>query len=143
SAYLSEHSDLPYEDYYHFKKDLPQAYADTLFSLKKGEGFGPYKDDGYWKYSKLVDERETPDSVKVKHILIAHQNVQGGEDLDRTKEEAQQIADSLLNIIKDDSDKFSELAAENSDDQSSGQNGGELGWLTPQNEETNPFFEFA
>lgn len=143
SAYLSEHSDLPYEDYYHFKKDLPEAYADTLFSLKKGEGFGPYKDDGYWKYSKLVDERETPDSVKVKHILIAHQDVQGGEDLDRTKEEAKQIADSLLTIVKDDSGKFSELATENSDDQSSGQNGGEIGWLTPQNEETNPFFEFA
>src|SRR5690606_16620946 len=52
------------------------------------------------------------------------------ETITRTKEEAKKLADSLLNVIKKDKTKFADLAKEFSDD-SSKDNGGDLGNSTP------------
>src|SRR5699024_459500 len=118
AAYLAEYSDLPFDDMSYFESELDGAYADTLFHLIEGQGFGPYKEDGYWKYTKLIDEGRMPDSVKVKQILIAYQNPQAPQDIDRTQAEAEELADSLSAVIKDDHGKFSDLAKKYSDDPS-------------------------
>lgn len=141
--YLAENSDLSFEDSYQFKKDLPKEYADTLFSLDKGEGFGPYKQDGYWKYSKVIDEKQMPDSVKVKHILITYEGAQTGLDVDRTRAEAEQLADSVLNLVKDNKKNFGEYVEDFTDDVNTIEEGGELGWITAPKGESNPFIDFA
>jgi peptidylprolyl isomerase/peptidyl-prolyl cis-trans isomerase D len=52
------------------------------------------------------------------------------ETITKTKEVAQKLADSILNVVRKDKSKFAELAKEFSDD-GSGDNGGDLGNSTP------------
>lgn len=141
--YFSEYSDLPYNNHYLFKKDLPSMHADTLVNLEKGDLFGPYKEDGYWKYTKMADRKEMPDSVDVKHILISYSGLQSGVDVDRTRAEAEQLADSLLSEINSDKDIFEELAMEYSDDQNTAADGGEIGWIPYPKKEEDDLINFV
>ncbi len=129
--FVEANSDLPYDDRFKFKNELPSEFADDLFNLNEGETFGPYKHDGYFKLSKLVETKEIPDSTKASHILVAYQGQQFAPDVTRSKEEAEALADSLANVIKGDKEKFAELAAEFSSDRSNNQDGGNLGYFGP------------
>src|SRR5690625_1168412 len=143
SEYLSDYSDLTYQDTYLFKEDLPNLHADTLSKLNKGEVFGPYKEDGYWKYTKMVEKKEIPDSVKVKHIIISYTGSPTGMDIDRTRAEAEQLADSILSEVKSDNKKFADLAADFSDDPNSNQEGGDIGWITFPKGQSDDLIDFV
>ncbi|MDX1428463.1 MAG: peptidylprolyl isomerase, partial [Salegentibacter mishustinae] len=129
--FVEANSDLPYDDRFKFKNELPSEFADDLFNLNEGETFGPYKHDGYFKLSKLVETKEIPDSTKASHILVAYQGQQFAPDVTRSKEEAEALADSLANVIRGNKEKFAELAAEFSSDRSNNQDGGDLGYFGP------------
>ena len=129
--FVEANSDLPYDDRFKFKNELPSEFADDLFNLNEGETFGPYKHDGYFKLSKLVETKEIPDSTKASHILVAYQGQQFAPDVTRSKEETKTLADSLANVIRGNKEKFAELAAEFSSDRSNNQDGGDLGYFGP------------
>ncbi|SKB45319.1 peptidylprolyl isomerase [Salegentibacter holothuriorum] len=129
--FVEANSDLPYDDRFKFKNELPSEFAEELFNLNEGETFGPYKHEGYFKLSKLVETKEIPDSTKASHILVAYQGQQFAPDVTRSKEEAEALADSLANVIKGNKGKFAELAAEFSSDRSNNQDGGDLGYFGP------------
>ena len=71
--FVNSNSDLPYQDRYMFKNDLPSDLRDELFKLEVGESFGPYEHDGYFKISKMVDAKQIADSAKASHILVSYQ----------------------------------------------------------------------
>ena len=129
--FVEANSDLPYDNRFKFKNELPSEFADDLFNLNEGETFGPYQHEGYFKLSKLVETKQVPDSIKASHILVAYQGQQFAPDVTRSKEEAEALADSLANVIKGNKDKFAELAAEFSSDRSNNQDGGDLGYFGP------------
>jgi len=83
-----------------------------------------------------------PDSVNVKHILISYSGIPNGLDIDRTRDEAEQIADSILAEVKADKDLFEELAEEYSEDPQTANNGGEIGWITYPKGEKNDLIDF-
>ncbi|MCB0465818.1 MAG: peptidylprolyl isomerase [Aequorivita sp.] len=129
--YVNANSDVPYYDRWMFKKDLPQTVADTLINLKKGDIYGPYKVEDALYISKVMDTKKMPDSTESKHILIRYVGtMRAPETITRTKEEAKKLADSILNVVKKDKSKFADLASKFSDD-SSKDNGGDLGSTTP------------
>ncbi|MBI6121188.1 peptidylprolyl isomerase [Salegentibacter maritimus] len=129
--FVEANSDLPYDNRFKFKNELPSEFADELFNLNEGETFGPYQHEGYFKLSKLVETKQVPDSIKASHILVAYQGQQFAPDVTRSKEEAEALADSLANVIKGNKDKFAELAVEFSSDRSNNQDGGDLGYFGP------------
>ena len=129
--FVNEHSDVPYTDAWYFASDLPAVVADTLVNLNKGDIYGPFKVDNTYNLAKALDTKRMPDSTDSKHILIRYiGTMRAPEDLTRTKEEANHLADSLLGLIKKDKTRFEELAREYSDDGSKEQ-GGDLGTSTP------------
>lgn len=129
--FVNTNSDVPFYDRWMFKKDLPTSVADTLINLNQGAIYGPYKVDYTLYISKILDTKKMPDSSESKHILIRYiGTLRAPETVTRTKEEAQKLADSILNVVKNDKSKFAALATEFSDD-SSKDNGGELGNSTP------------
>ncbi len=131
TAFVTQHSDSPYNDRWWFKDQLPEDIADTLFDLNVGEVFGPYKSAGSFNLYKIVESRQLADSVQAKHILISWEGLQTAGETSRTKEEARSLADSLLNVVKRDASKFETLAGEFSNDPSVAENSGDLGYLPP------------
>lgn len=121
--FLSENSDLPYVDRFKFPKDLAQVVRDTITKLDAGAVYGPYKDGRYMKLDRVVETKQLPDSVKSRHILVAYQG--GRSQATRTREEAKDLADSLLTVIKGNKSKFADLAKDFSDDPGSKEKGGE------------------
>ncbi len=127
--YVNAHSDVKYDSTYVVKKDLPAAFADTLYNLNVGNVYGPYKDGGFYKLSKMVN-KSGRGSVKASHILIGYDGGQSQPKEPRTKEEAEALANEILAKAKKDPDSFSDLAKEYSEDPGSANKGGEYDNIT-------------
>ena len=85
--FIAEYSETPYDETYKTRAQLG-TYANTLFDLKEGEVFGPYKDGNQFKLSRMMDF-DRGGSVKARHILIAYEGSQSASsDVTRTKNEA-------------------------------------------------------
>ena len=128
-AFVNSNSDIKFDNRFVFKSSLPSAVADSIYNLKTGEVFGPYKDNGFFKISKVVAVKQIPDSAKVRHILIPFLGARSASpDITQTEAEAKATADSLLAILKSNRSKFPEFVTEFSSDQGSVQNEGRYDW---------------
>lgn len=128
NAFLDRFSDTKFDTIYKAKKNLPSSIADTLMTLSVGEIYGPYKDGGSYKISKMMG-RKPNGSVKASHILISYEGAtRANPEVKRTKEEAEEEAERLLREAKKSGVVFSELARDNSDGPSA-PNGGDLGYF--------------
>ncbi|MDP3946765.1 MAG: SurA N-terminal domain-containing protein [Lutibacter sp.] len=128
-AFLSDNkSDLGFDNGYYYKNQFPTAIADTIFSASVGDIVGPYKDNGYYKISKIVDFAQLPDSVKSSHILIPYAGAVRSASI-KTKEEAKKTADSIFALVKNNKTKYTEIADEVNTDGTKGK-GGDIGWIT-------------
>ena len=128
TAFLDRNSDTKFDTIFKAKKDLPSSVADTLMTLNVGEIYGPYKDGGAYKISKMM-ARKPNGSVKASHILLAYEGAtRANPEVTRTKEEAEAKANELLKEARKSGVVFSELARDNSDGPSA-PNGGDLGYF--------------
>lgn len=137
--FINMHSDVKFDDRFVFKSAVP----DTVYALNVGEIYGPYKDGDVYKLTKLVAEKQLPDSVKARHILIPYLGAQsGGEDVTRTKDQAKAFADSLLTVLKSDKSKFPQFVTDYSSDQGSKEKEGRYDWY-PYNQMVPEFRDFT
>tara|TARA_R110002033_G_scaffold51194_1_gene98296 strand:- start:4077 stop:6206 length:2130 start_codon:yes stop_codon:yes gene_type:complete len=128
-AFVNSNSDIKFDNRFVFKSSLPAAVADSIYNLNEGEVFGPYKDNGYFKITKVVAVKQIPDSAKVRHILIPYLGARSATpEVTQTEAEAKATADSLLSVLKSNRSKFPEFVAEFSSDQGSVENEGRYDW---------------
>ncbi|MFD1062149.1 SurA N-terminal domain-containing protein [Winogradskyella litorisediminis] len=114
-TFVNSNSDLKYVEAYSRLSQLGDA-KDGLAETEVGGYFGPYKDNGYYKYSKVLDKAVKPDSVKVRHILIPYAGAtSAAADVTKTTEEAKKTADSILGVVKNNRSKFVDLLDLSSD----------------------------
>ena len=124
-------SDTPYNETFLTKNTISKILSENLFDKEINEIYGPYKENGFYKLSKIVDIKQLPDSVKASHILIPFIGTSTADaTVTKTESEAKIYADSLLTVIKSNKSKFETLAKEISVDKVSGAKGGDLGWFT-------------
>ncbi len=123
-------SDTPLNNNFVSKDKVNKSIADTIFNLNIGDVYGPYKDNNYFKLTKLIAVKQMPDSVKARHILIPYLGTTNDPSITQTEEQAKKMADSLLVIVKKDNSKFADLAKTLSSDKGSGAKGGDLDWFT-------------
>ncbi|CAL2092013.1 peptidylprolyl isomerase [Tenacibaculum sp. 190524A05c] len=136
-------SDLPYKDVIQYKAQVPQVIAEELFNGNKNDVFGPYKDQGYFKLSKITEVMELPDSAQARHILIPIAGAPSADpSVTNTDEQAKQLADSLLTVVKRDKSKFESLVKEFSSDKGSVEKGGFYDWF-PYNRMVPEFRDFV
>ena len=139
ATFINMHSDVKFDDRFVFKSAVP----DTVYALNVGEIYGPYKDGDVYKLTKLIAEKQLPDSVKSRHILIPYIGAQsGGEDVTRTKDQAKAFADSLLIVLKADKSKFPQFVTDYSSDQGSKEKEGRYDWY-PYNQMVPEFRDFT
>ncbi|MDY0780212.1 peptidylprolyl isomerase [Tenacibaculum sp. IB213877] len=131
-TFLDENkSDVSLNENLQFKVQVPQTIAEDIFNGEEGDVFGPYKDNGFFKISKITEIARVPDSVKASHILIPFIGSRSADaEITQTEEQAKKTADSLLAVVKNSPSKFADLAKELSSDKGSAEKGGDLGWFT-------------
>ena len=140
--FVNANSDIKFDKRFVFKSTLPASVADSLYKLNEGQIYGPYKDNGYYKVSKIVAVKQVPDSAKVRHILIPFLGSQGATpEVTQTEAEAKKTADSLLGILKADKSRFPEFVTGYSSDQGSVKNEGRYDWH-PYNSMVSEFNDF-
>lgn len=129
--FVNANSDIAYDSTWKSRKDVPAELEQVVFDQNNGIGFvyGPYENEGYYNIAKIVAMENRSDSLMASHILIGYANALRSEAT-RTKEEAEALADSILNVVKKDNSKLEALAKDFSDDPSAQTNNGDLGWFT-------------
>ncbi|MFV5702883.1 peptidylprolyl isomerase [Flavobacterium sp. XS2P12] len=139
--FVNSNSDVPYDSTYIAKKDLPAVDADKLFNLAPGQVYGPYKFGQYYCVSKSMGMKPGV-NAKASHILISYEGTQVPNQKERrTKEEAKAKAEVVLAQVNANPESFLMLAFTSSDD-SSAQQGGDLGYFGP-NAMVKPFNDFV
>ncbi len=105
-------------------KETAETPEDSaLFAMEEKSIVGPTLNDGVYKLVKVMKKLTQPDSVKARHILIKPDQI--GYQAAFAK------ADSLKKLIENKEADFAQLAMQNSEDQGSAIQGGDLGWFTP------------
>lgn len=118
--FVNANSDTPYNGNYLSKENLPVAIAETVPTMEIGGVYGPFEDtnDNSYKLIRLMDKSKNA-QVRASHILLSYKDAPNMvNSATRTKQEAKQKAEELLEKVKSGTD-ISELVAENSDDKSS------------------------
>jgi peptidyl-prolyl cis-trans isomerase D len=136
AGFVNRNSDIKYYDGYISKNEAKVPQKDSIVNLPVGAIFGPYYDNNLIVYAKMVDRKNMPDSVKVRHILIAS-GAQGGAPDSIAKKRA----DSIEVAVRGGAD-FKALVNQYSDDPGSKQTGGEYD-LTPSTQFVPEFKTFA
>jgi peptidyl-prolyl cis-trans isomerase D len=127
SAYIARNSQQGANLSYFSKQDVLQTKrnADTLFSLPVGTLTNVYNEGSFYLFTKILDRKIAPDSVRAAHILLSE-----GKGSDEEKKAAHMLADSLIKIINSGAKNFGQVAVENSKDEGSKSKGGDLGYFT-------------
>jgi len=109
---------------------LPTVFSEVVPSLDPGEVSDVFRSPSGFHIIKLVDVRSASgdtgeggmiEEVKIRHILLELNEI-------RDNERAKALADELRSRVEA-GDDFAALAREHSDDPSSANQGGELGWV--------------
>lgn len=108
--------------------ELPTLFSQDLSTLQKGALKGPYQNASGFHIIKLVDKHQqfldkNPIQAHVRHIVVKP-NI-----LTNDAEAKEQL--SLIKALLTDGKKFEALAKEYSHDSASATQGGDLGWLSP------------
>jgi len=120
--FIGLNSDIPFNDQYYKKDELPELYQEEMFNAKEGFIYGPYFEDETFKLAKLSNIKYLPDSVRARHILLQPSQ----QDTDYSQIYA--LADSLINLLKSGAN-FAQLSNQYSADKAANEKDGDLGWF--------------
>ncbi|MEO5945277.1 MAG: peptidylprolyl isomerase [Chitinophagaceae bacterium] len=124
-------------------KTIQIAAKDSIFKTPVGQVYGPYLDGGSYVMAKVEGVRQMPDSVTVRHILVAtmQRDPQSGQTYPvRDSVTAKNRADSIQIAIRNGSN-FDSLVVSLSDDPGSKEKGG-LYENVPSGQMVSPWNDF-
>ncbi len=130
SRFIKVNSDVPYDSSWKEKGQLPAEIDSVMFVEKPGYVSDYWFKNNKYHVARLMAVAERPDSLRAAHILIAYKGAyRANPAIDRSKEEAKKLADSLMAVLKKNPKKLESLAQKYSDDPSARTNKGDLGWF--------------
>lgn len=130
APFINSVSDRRFDARYYAMGELSPEIDPLFFEAEIGAVHGPYLDGESFVISKLVDTQLRPDSMSASHILISYTGAMSASpEVMRSPEQARQLADSLLTVVRRSPARFGALAAELSDDPSAQFNQGDLEWF--------------
>ena len=134
-----------FNETYISKDDLNMQSKDSIFGAPIGAVTGPFAEQEAFLMAKMLDKKTQPDTVKVRHILIAlNPTDAAGQPGGTTRDSAtaKRIADSVRTAIAAGAN-FDSVAARVSDDPGSKFKGGVYDSITRQTQFVPEFKDFA
>ncbi|QCO68278.1 molecular chaperone SurA [Luteimonas yindakuii] len=107
--------------------EIPTAFSGAVQSMQPGEVLGPMRGPSGFQLLQLVEVRDAQNAGSVTQYQARHILIRSGGDV--SDEQARARAQTLRARAAGGAD-FAELARENTDDPSSRERGGDLGWFT-------------
>ena len=130
ARFVKLNSDNRYDSSWKTEGQLPLQIDTLMFKAEIGTVSKPWLDNDEFHVARLVDIAYRPDSMKATHILVSYKGaLRAGQEITRTKEQAEQLADSIFNLLKKSPAKMESKVAQFSDDPTAKQNNGDLGWF--------------
>ena len=140
-AYLNKvGTEIPFYNSYISKKIIQIPQKDSVLGVGIGNVYGPYVDGRNYTIAKVIGTKQWPDSTSVRHILIATNNPQNGQQV-RDDSSAKKLIDSISAAVKGGA-SFEALCEKYSDDGGSKAKGGNLGMFA-QAQMVPAFNDFA
>ena len=128
--FVKINSDNAYDSSWYTQGTIPPQIDSLMFNSPVGTVSEPYQLNDAFHVARLMKVEHRPDSLMATHILIAFQGAYNADpEIKRTREEAVELSDSLLNVLKKSPKKLGDLAKEYSNDPSVQTNNGDLGWF--------------
>ncbi len=116
AEFINANSDIKFSDVILRGVQLPATSKDSILNTALNSYYGPYKEDGYYKLTKVIEKKQLADSAKVRHILIPYAGATRVDPSEtRTSAEAKVEADSILEVLKGNRSKFVSLLELSSD----------------------------
>jgi peptidyl-prolyl cis-trans isomerase D len=115
-------STIKYFDGYSLKSKMAMIQKDTIAALPTGNVYGPYLDGGSFVLAKMLGNRQMPDSVRARTILVSTRDLQTGQPTIADSVAKKRI-DSISTAIKGGAD-FNTMVLQYSDDMVSKEKGG-------------------
>lgn len=129
AAFVNTNSEIPYNDAFLFRSQVPTTIVDSIFAKEEGDVYGPYNERGFIMATRIAERRTMPDSVKARHILIPI-GTNPTDNIARNDEQAKTTADSLYTALTADKSKFEGFVTSFSSDTGSIEKGGFYDWYT-------------
>ncbi|XOD68402.1 MAG: SurA N-terminal domain-containing protein [Flavobacteriales bacterium AspAUS03] len=139
SLFTSIHSEIPYNSNYYTETSLPPFLKDFVKNAHIGDIYGPTRQENVYIMTKLTGKEMRSEATRSSHILITYKGAIRSSS-NRSKEEAKKIADTLYATIKSDPTQF-KILTQKSDDPSTTQNKGSLGWTNNNAQELIPQYQ--
>lgn len=121
--FVRVNSEEPFDaNYYHRSEIEDSVIREFAFNNEEGAIYGPYKEEGAFKLTKIAAIRQLSDSVRASQVvLVPRQRNQ------QAVRQIQQRADSLKTVIEEGGD-IAAIARQYSASQNA-QQGGDMGWF--------------
>ena len=79
SEFIDIYSDISWDSIYVTREDVNSDYDDILFGLNIGQVFGPYKDENFYKISRMVGKKREGNLNKVLLANVAKEIIPSNE----------------------------------------------------------------
>jgi len=130
AAFVNSVSDEKYDSTYKKQTELPVRIAKDMFESPIGTMVGPYIENEVYHIAKLMDRQQRPDSLQLSQLLITYKEAPAAAGIsERSKADAEKLADSLLAVINKTPSKFEDIVVGFSDFPSAAEDKGEMGWI--------------
>ena len=90
SEFIDIYSDISWDSIYVTRDDINSDYDDILFGLNIGQVFGPYKDDNFYKISRMVGKKREGNLNKVLLANVAKEIIPSNESSNNNYRKASQ-----------------------------------------------------
>jgi len=128
AGFVNSTSDNRYDSSWHRRGTFSPNIDSMLFNAPVGQVSQPIEDNGMFRLFRVVDRQAKPDSLRASHILISYAGTPI-KQATRTREAADKLADSILNVVQKNPVAFEGVAGTLSDDEAAKTKLGDLGWF--------------